>query len=225
MLFSEMRAAFLGLRFCSSRVESKLCGLPLPLCRSSVLSVAKAWFSFPVASNQPSRMITLLAIAAFTLATAAVAVSLRNLIHSALLLIASWSGIALFYLWAGAEFVAFAQVLVYVGAISMVVLFAVLLTRQSRVDPPAVPATTRRASAAVIVGIALFGVLATAISRSSFAAAPAADAPALTVLQLGNQMMDSHAAAVLIVGVVLTVSLLGAIVLAASDIPKKGDAP
>ena len=67
----------------------------------------------------------LLTIALATLATAAVAMALRNLIHSALLLIASWAGIAAFYLWAGAEFVAFAQVLVYVGAVSMIVLFAV----------------------------------------------------------------------------------------------------
>src|SRR5436190_18964967 len=76
----------------------------------------------------------LVLIALLTLATAAIAMVLRNLIHSALLLIASWAGIAAFYLWAGAEFVAFAQVLVYVGAISMVVLFAVLLTRRSRED-------------------------------------------------------------------------------------------
>ncbi|MFM7752757.1 MAG: NADH-quinone oxidoreductase subunit J, partial [Opitutaceae bacterium] len=57
-----------------------------------------------------------LLIAFFTVATAAVAMALRNLIRSALLLVASWAGIAAFYLWAGAEFVAFAQVLVYVGA-------------------------------------------------------------------------------------------------------------
>ena len=74
-------------------------------------------------------MIAFFAIALFTLATAAVAVSLRNLIHTALLLVVSWAGIAGFYLWAGAEFVAFAQVLVYVGAISMVVLFAVLFAK------------------------------------------------------------------------------------------------
>src|SRR5204863_1762230 len=73
-------------------------------------------------------------IALLTLGSAAIAMSLRNLIHSALLLIASWAGIAAFYLWADAEFVAFAQVLVYVGAVSMVVLFAVLLTRRSRMD-------------------------------------------------------------------------------------------
>ena len=75
------------------------------------------------------------------------------------------------------------------------------------------------------MGVALFGVLATAISRSTFAAAPAGESPTLTVLQLGTQMMDSHAAAILIVGVLLTVSLLGAIVLAASDTAKKGDVP
>src|ERR1051326_2707120 len=84
--------------------------------------------------HHPSLMFSLLVIALLTLASAAVALSLRNLIHSALLLSASWAGIAAFYLWAGAEFVAFAQVLVYVGAVSMIVLFAVLLTRRSRAE-------------------------------------------------------------------------------------------
>lgn len=65
----------------------------------------------------------------FTLGTAVVALFLRNIVHAALLLTASWFGIAAFYLWAEAQFVAFAQALVYVGAVSMVVLFAVLLTR------------------------------------------------------------------------------------------------
>ena len=91
----------------------------------------------------------LVLIAVFTLATAAVALSLRNLIHSALLLIASWFGIAAFYLWAGAEFVAFAQVLVYVGAVSMVVLFAVLLTRRSRAATVIAPDSVARAISAL----------------------------------------------------------------------------
>jgi NADH-quinone oxidoreductase subunit J len=164
-------------------------------------------------------MIAFLAIAAFTLGTASVAVALRTLIHSALLLVASWSGIAVFYLWAGAEFVAFAQLLIYVGAISMVVLFAVLLTRQSRIDPPIAPATTRRAAAAVIAGLVLFGVLTTAVMRTSFAT-PVETSPSITVRQLGTRMMDTDVGAVLVIGVILTVSLLGAIVLAATDDPK-----
>src|SRR2546421_12713116 len=94
----------------------------------------------------------LLIIALGTLASAAIALSLRNLIHSALLLIASWAGVAAFYLWMGAEFVAFAQVLVYVGAVSMVVLFAVLLTRQSRADLAVAPESFARAIAALRAG-------------------------------------------------------------------------
>ena len=48
-------------------------------------------------------MTALAAIALLTLAAAVIALALRDLIHSALLLIASWVGIAAFYLWAGAE--------------------------------------------------------------------------------------------------------------------------
>ena len=53
-------------------------------------------------------MIALALIAALMLASAVLAFSLRNLIHSALLLVLTWAGVAGFYLWAGAEFVAFA---------------------------------------------------------------------------------------------------------------------
>src|SRR5829696_6913724 len=97
-------------------------------------------------------MFSLIAIALFTGGTAAVAMLLRNLIHSALLLIGSWAGIAAFYLWAGPEFLAFAQVLIYVGAISMVVLFAVLLTRHSRADFVIAKDSLGRAIAGFLVG-------------------------------------------------------------------------
>lgn len=155
-------------------------------------------------------------IALVTLATAAIAMSLRNLIHSALLLIASWAGIAAFYLWAGAEFVAFAQVLVYVGAVSMVVLFAVLLTRRSRTDLELAPGSLIRVIAALITGGAVLGVLFGAVVSTPLAMAPQKPA-ALTVRSLGEQLMGPHAAALLIVGVVLTVALLGAVVIASTD--------
>lgn len=154
-------------------------------------------------------------IAFLTLATAAVAMTLRNLIHSALLLAVSWTGIAVFYLWAGAEFVAFAQILIYVGAISMVVLFAVLLTRRSREDLNLAPESIGRAVAALIAGGAVLGVLFGAVvsTRLPMATSPAPD---VTVRQLGVQLMGPHAAALLVVGALLTVALLGAVVLAAT---------
>lgn len=163
-------------------------------------------------------MLVFAVITAVILASAAMAMTLRNLIHSALLLTVNWVGIAAFYLWAGAEFVAFAQVLVYVGAVSMIVLFAVLLTRP-RVEPDAAlePATMARAAAGVIAAAVVAGVLCGAVVATDLSLdAPVAPAPALTVRQVGEHLMGEHGvAALLVVGVLLTVALIGAIVVAA----------
>lgn len=167
-------------------------------------------------------MLPLLVIALVTLAAATVAMALRNLIHSALLLIASWGGIAAYYLWAGAEFVAFAQVLVYVGAISMVVLFAVLLTRRSRADLALAPDAAGRAVAALVTGGAVLGVLFGAILSTRFNDT-SVPVPTLTVREIGLQLMGPHVGALLVVGLLLTVALLGAIVIAATDRPEKED--
>lgn len=170
-------------------------------------------------------MLPLILIGLLILTAATVAMSLRNLIHSALLLIGTWAGIAFFYLWAGAEFVAFAQILVYVGAVSMVVLFAVLLTRRSRSDLSLTPDSRVRAISGLLVGGCVAGLLISAVLgtplRVSQVAAAAAPAPKLTVRELGNQLAGNHATALLIVGVVLTVALLGAVVLAATDSEKE----
>lgn len=158
-------------------------------------------------------------IAALILGSALAAVLLRNLIHSALLLIASWAGVAAFYLWADAEFVAFAQVLVYVGAISMVVLFAVLLTRQNpRAELPVEPASIIRALTATVVVGGVGALIATAVLATRFPP-PSAAAPTATVKQIGLDLMQTHGAALLILGVLLTVALLGATVIAATDRP------
>jgi NADH:ubiquinone oxidoreductase subunit 6 (subunit J) len=163
----------------------------------------------------------LLLIAVLMLGSAAAAMLRRNLIHSALLLVASWTGVAAFYLWAGAEFVAFAQILVYAGAVSMVVLFAVLLTRQSReADLPIEPATVTRTASAFAVAASLAAVIGSAVATARFPAA-SAEAPAASVKQIGLELMAEHGAALLIVGIVLTVALIGATVIASTD--KKRD--
>ena len=158
----------------------------------------------------------LIAIAVLTLASAAIAMTLRNIIHSALLLIGSWAGIAAFYLWAGAEFVGFAQLMVYVGAVSMVVLFAVLLTQHSAADVRDAPSTLARVMAALIAGGGVLGVLFGAVISSRLPG-PVVRAPVATVKDIGTQLMGPHAASLLVVGVLLTVALLGAIVIASAD--------
>lgn len=164
--------------------------------------------------------LALLILAVVLLGSAAAAMLSRNLIHSALLLVGAWAGLAAFYLWAGAEFVAFAQVLVYVGAVSMVVLFAVLLTRQGATAAPVELDSVKRLLGGLITAGGVAGVLIGAVLGTPMPL-PAHAAPAsISVKQLGLQLMGPHAAALLIVGVLLTVALLGAVIIAAIDKPE-----
>lgn len=162
----------------------------------------------------------LVLIALATVGSAAAAMAGRNLLRSVLILAGSWTGVAAFFLWAGAEFAAFAQVLVYVGAISMVVLFAVLLTRRSRENPAQAPSPRSRALYAVLASGAVAGVLVAAAALAPPGAAPA-DPPALTVGEIGAELMGPHAADLLVAGVLLTVALIGAVVIAAGGEDRK----
>jgi NADH:ubiquinone oxidoreductase subunit 6 (subunit J) len=161
-------------------------------------------------------MIALIVIAVLVLAAASFAMCLRNLVHSVLLLVACWAGIAAFYLWAGAEFVAFAQLLVYVGAVSMLSLFAVLLTRRSFHELDIVPESVTRATWALLTAGAVAGVLVGTILGSPLGQVPEV-APPVTVRQLGEELAGPQVAGLLVVGVILTVALLGGVVIASTD--------
>src|SRR5687768_14374516 len=78
---------------------------------------------------QPEIDLVFVVLAALTIGSGVAAISLRNLIHCALCFAACLLGVAGLFLWLGAQFVGFAQILVYVGAISILVVFAILLTR------------------------------------------------------------------------------------------------
>lgn len=168
-------------------------------------------------------MTALLLIAVLMLGAAAVAMALRNLIHSALLLVASWAGVAAFYLWAGAQFVAFAQILIYVGAVSMIALFAMLLTRPG-VDQPLEAESVLRFLGALLVGGGVAAIIIGAVIGTGFSTGRNAPAP-VTVRQLGELLMGPHAAALLIVGLILTVALLGAVIIASADRPAEPHEP
>lgn len=68
-------------------------------------------------------------IIAVTVGAGVAAMAMRHLVHCALCLALSLAGLAALYLRLHAEFVGFAQVLVYVGAVAILIVFAVFLTR------------------------------------------------------------------------------------------------
>src|SRR5438128_12457775 len=80
---------------------------------------------------------TFVLIALVTLGGAIAAMSLRHLVHCALCLVASFGGLAALYLQLDAQFVGLAQILVYIGAVAILIVFAILLTRGS--EPPQQP--------------------------------------------------------------------------------------
>jgi NADH:ubiquinone oxidoreductase subunit 6 (subunit J) len=168
--------------------------------------------------------LTLLLLGLVILASSAMALSLRNIVRSVLLLVLSWFGIAAFYLWAGAEFAAFAQALVYGGAVSMVVLFAVLLTGRSHSDAEVPPPPKGRLVWALVAGGAASGIIAATAIRTPFAAATNG-VPSLPVRDLGLLLMGPQLAALLVTGALLTAALLGAVVIAAGTKDDKEGAP
>jgi len=156
-----------------------------------------------------------LIFAALTVAGAIAAMSLRNLVHCALSLVVTFAGLAALFLQLNAQFVGFVQVLVYIGAVAILIVFAILLTRGS--DPAApVPMTTSvwlslGLTAAVFLTLAA-AVLSSVVSRRS-------DLPkaATSVRALGDRLMQEYVLPLEVMGLLLTAALLGAVVIAMQD--------
>jgi NADH-quinone oxidoreductase subunit J len=167
-------------------------------------------------SWRPEIDLTFIVLAAFTVGSGLAAISLRNLVHCALCFATCLLGIAGIFLWLGAQFIGFAQVLVYVGAISILVVFAILLTRGAGNENGQRFFGSPLVSAAIAI---LFGgVVLACIGSSNFAAAtaPHYSAPA-PVLAIGQKLMTTHVLALEIIALVLTAALLGAVTLAMNE--------
>jgi NADH-quinone oxidoreductase subunit J len=161
-------------------------------------------------------------ITALIIGAAMMVVTVRNVIHAALWLIASFFGVAALYMLLEAEFIAVVQVLVYVGAISILILFAIMLTRQ--VTGEGVRQLTNRWWLSALVSAALFAavIVPTVINHQWNApvppAATAGVAPQPEVLagpaELGRGFVFEYLIQFQVAGVLLTVALIGAIVIA-----------
>lgn len=151
-------------------------------------------------------------IAALTIAGAAAAMSLRNLVHCVLALTLAFAGLAGMYLLLGAQFVGFAQILVYIGAIAILTVFAILLTRGTEPDA-FLDLPSAWVSNSVIVA-AVFGVLVWAVHSSPLSRRTLPPPPQITVRQIGFALMDRFVLPLEVIGLLLTAALIGAVILA-----------
>ncbi len=148
-----------------------------------------------------------IAIAVFTLAGALAAACLRKLIHAALCLVVAFLGLAAFYLFLGAEFVGLVQVFVYVGAVAVLIVFTILLTRREDEDARGLNWS------GVIVAIAVFSGLVWAIMKTPSLSVVAPAIEPLTVKRIGEMLMTHYVWPLQCVGLLLTAALIGALVL------------
>jgi NADH-quinone oxidoreductase subunit J len=76
-------------------------------------------------------LLSFLAIGAIIVLLSALTVQAKNIVHSALYLLGTFAGVATLYIFLNAPFVGVAQILVYIGAVGVLILFAVMLTRKT----------------------------------------------------------------------------------------------
>jgi len=162
-------------------------------------------------------MVIFLVLSAFTLVAGIMVVAVKNIIHSALWLIASFFAVAAMYLLMEAEFIAIVQVLIYVGAISILILFAIMLTRH--VTGEGIRQLYQRWWIALLVAAALFGLLiAPTVAGYGWntmpPAAPDQVATISSAVQIGTAFMREYLLPFEIASVLLLVALIGAIVIA-----------
>ena len=150
-----------------------------------------------------------------TIAGAAAALTLRNLVHCVLALMLAFVGLAGLYLQLGAQFVGFAQILVYIGAVAILIVFAVLLTRGAESPSQSIVSPSWLVSS--LVAVAVFGVLAWTI-RSSVAARQPCNAATRSHRQANRQCLMSRFALPLeVIGLLLTAALVGAVTIAMQE--------
>lgn len=153
-------------------------------------------------------------IAFLILASAIAAMSLRNLVHCALCLVVTFVGIAGLFLQLNAEFVGFAQILVYVGAVMILIVFAILLTRGP--EPAAVQVFTRATWVGVLLAVLAFLTICGAV-LTALGAAPGVSAPEVSVRAIGERLMRQYVLPLEAIGLLLTAAMIGAVIVAMED--------
>ena len=146
-----------------------------------------------------------------TLGAALAVVTSKNLFHSALFLVLSFVGVAGLYILLEAGFLAAVQIMVYVGAISILIIFAIMLTHRLM----AKDLVQRNAQWGIsgLVALLLFAVLGFVLLRVNWPVVKA-NVSAESISILGQELMSTYALPFEVASVLLLVALVGSIIIA-----------
>lgn len=164
--------------------------------------------------DQIVRYIVFLILTVMALGGALGVVLSRNLFHSALFLVLSFAGVAGYYVLLDAGFLAAVQLLIYIGAIAILILFAVMLTRGLMAKRQS--QRNQQWLIAALVALLIFVVLAVVLWQVEWPVAgeQAWASPNVSVSQLGQELLGPYVIPFEVASVLLLVALIGAVILA-----------
>lgn len=161
--------------------------------------------------------------ALFTLGSGVMVVSSRNLIHAALWLVSTLFGVAVTYALLSAAFLAVVQVVVYIGAIAILFIFAVMLTRKDIRDQG--PQMNANWWFGALLSVLIFAGLVVLLQGWSGLSRTASPIPAGfdTIAALGEALVSPNAYVLSfeVASVLLVAALIGAVYVAFN--PRSGD--
>ena len=166
----------------------------------------------------PDQIIFLLC-AALIVSSALMVVTTRNLVHAALWLVAALFGVAILFGLLQAGFLALVQVVVYIGAIAVLFIFAVMLTRREMRDKG--PQVNQNWGIAALLALLTFGGLAYIMSSwdGFLSTAKALHSGTDSLMLLGNALVspDAFVLPFEVASVLLLAALVGAVFIASSS--------
>lgn len=153
---------------------------------------------------------TFYCVASLTCLFALLVVISRNVFHSAIFLALTLMSVAAVYLYLDAEFLAAIQILIYVGAIITLFIFAIMLT--SKIQDTAIRQTNRQVLISAAVASTLLFIFINIIDRNPWKTAVSSALP-LDLSKLGKSLMSTYALPFEVVSLILLAALVGAIVI------------
>ncbi|MEB3248805.1 MAG: NADH-quinone oxidoreductase subunit J [Microcystaceae cyanobacterium] len=156
-------------------------------------------------------------LAALVIGAALGVVLLSNIVYSAFLLGGVFISISGIYILLNADFVAAAQILIYVGAINVLILFAIMLVNK-REDFSKIPGRWLRNAATGLVCLGIFGLLGTMILITPWSLATTASTIDNTIVEIGKHFFSDFLLPFELASVLLLMAMVGAIILARRDL-------
>jgi len=139
----------------------------------------------------------------------------RSIVYSAFALMGTLLGVAAMFVLLGADFLGVVQLLVYVGGILVLTLFAVMLTHRIS-DVNVSNRAVGRLPAAVLVGVAFAWMVA--VARRATWVVKETGAPPPTTYGIGNAFLTHYVLPFEIASIVLLAALVGAIVVSRKEV-------